>query len=438
MGTPGMNILRLASAMAATQTITVGASVWEASYDDNPTAGRIKIDLSAYGTASSGILTALANPSAAETITIGNKVYTFRASVATTANEVLIGADAEASYNNLVAAITGAAGAGTTYGSATVAHTQVTAVEGTDVAAIGVLTLTENAADTNTVTINGLVYTFQTVLTNVARNVLIGSNASDSIDNLIAAIMAGAGSGTAYAAATVVNPHVTAAVGAGDTMGITAKVAGAAANLYATTDTLAGASAFGAVTLTGGSDKVTVTSLYTGVQGDAIVTTETCAAASFGAAVLASGADATAEQGLDAFVAATNASVTSPINAVKISASEVLCYTRHVNQNPASTETLAGSNNVWAAAAFFGGEGGQTTKDAVGLTRLATATEVTLQTMHFVFGFAPTGFLVQVRNTDGAVKAWDGVALSSGARVSLSSSGSTDVDADDLVSVLAW
>ena len=84
--------------------------------------------------------------------------------------------------------------------------------------AVGTLTLNSNAADTDTVTLGARVYTFQTVLTNSAGNVLIGASASDSIDNLIAAITAGAGSGTTYASATTVHPTATAAVGAGDTM----------------------------------------------------------------------------------------------------------------------------------------------------------------------------------------------------------------------------
>lgn len=90
------------------------------------------------------------------------------------------------------------------------------------------LTLTGNAADTETVTINGRVYTFQTVLTNVSGNVLIGATASDSLDNLIAAINLGAGAGTLYAAATTANTSVSAAAGAGDTMVITSLVEGPA------------------------------------------------------------------------------------------------------------------------------------------------------------------------------------------------------------------
>lgn len=66
------------------------------------------------------------NVSAAETVTIGAVVYTFRASVTTTANEILIGASAAASLANLKSAINldGTVGV---YGSATVIHPTVAA-----------------------------------------------------------------------------------------------------------------------------------------------------------------------------------------------------------------------------------------------------------------------------------------------------------------------
>jgi hypothetical protein len=65
------------------------------------------------------------NVTAADTVTIDGHVYTFRASVTTTADEVLRGADAATSLANLKAAINGDAGSGTTYGSLTVAHATV-------------------------------------------------------------------------------------------------------------------------------------------------------------------------------------------------------------------------------------------------------------------------------------------------------------------------
>jgi len=82
----------------------------------------------------------------------------------------------------------------------------------------GTLTLTGQPLDTETVTIGTKVYTFQDILTDVDGNVLIGASASESLDNLIAAINLAAGSGTIYAASTTAGSNVIAEAGAGDTM----------------------------------------------------------------------------------------------------------------------------------------------------------------------------------------------------------------------------
>jgi len=119
--------------------------------------------------------------------------------------------------------------------------------------ATGTLTATANFADTETVTLGTKTYQFQTVLTNVDGNVLIGATASDSLDNLIAAINLGAGAGTLYATATTANTLAFAEAGAGDTLVATAKVGGTGGNTVATTETAANAS-WGAATLTGGSN----------------------------------------------------------------------------------------------------------------------------------------------------------------------------------------
>jgi hypothetical protein len=117
------------------------------------------------------------------------------------------------------------------------------------VAATGTLTGTTIAVN-DTVTIGSTVYTFKSPVT-TAYHVLVGATDSDSLDNLIAAITAGAGAGTAYGTGTLVHPTVTAAAGAGDTMDATALTAGTAGNSIATTATLT-AGGWGAATLTGG------------------------------------------------------------------------------------------------------------------------------------------------------------------------------------------
>jgi hypothetical protein len=75
----------------------------------------------------SRVLTFANNAVADETVVIGAKTYTWKSSVSTTANQVKVGASIAASIANLVAAITGGAGSGSVYGSATVASTEVTA-----------------------------------------------------------------------------------------------------------------------------------------------------------------------------------------------------------------------------------------------------------------------------------------------------------------------
>ena len=102
---------------------------------------------------------------------------------------------------------------------------------------LGTLTLSGNASDTETVVIGTKTYTFQTVLTDVDGNVLIGATASDSIDNLIAAINLAAGAGTTYATSMTAQPEgITASAGAGDTMIVSVNSATQAS--FATTETL--------------------------------------------------------------------------------------------------------------------------------------------------------------------------------------------------------
>jgi len=80
-------------------------------------------------TKATGTLTMAGNMVANKIVTIGDRVYTARANPAA-ANEFKVGADAGASLDNLIAAINGAAGAGTLYGTGTVAHALVTGSAG--------------------------------------------------------------------------------------------------------------------------------------------------------------------------------------------------------------------------------------------------------------------------------------------------------------------
>jgi hypothetical protein len=117
--------------------------------------------------------------------------------------------------------------------------------------ATGTLTLAGNAVADETVTIGSKVYTWKATVGTTSNQVKIGTTASDSIDNLIAAINKAAGGGTTYGSNTVAHTQVVAAVGAGDTMGLTAKEYSSSYNTVATTATMT-AGSWGAATLTGG------------------------------------------------------------------------------------------------------------------------------------------------------------------------------------------
>lgn len=120
----------------------------------------------------------------------------------------------------------------------------------------GTLTLTDNAVEDETVTIGTKVYTWRETVSTTANQVLIGATASDSLDNLIAAINGtnDAGqSGTLYGSATVAHTQVAAAAGASDTMDVTAldTISNAVGTLIATTETMT-AGSWGATTLADG------------------------------------------------------------------------------------------------------------------------------------------------------------------------------------------
>lgn len=80
-------------------------------------------DIANYAT---GTLTVTGNAVAAETVTIGTKTYTWRASVTTTANEVLVGGTASASLDNLKSIIN-LDGNTAVYGSSTTVNADVRA-----------------------------------------------------------------------------------------------------------------------------------------------------------------------------------------------------------------------------------------------------------------------------------------------------------------------
>lgn len=118
------------------------------------------------------------------------------------------------------------------------------------VAASGTLTFSGTGADGDTITIGGKTYTLRAT-PSAPNDVDIGGTATATADNLVAAIMAGAGAGTAYGSGTVRHPDVSAANASG-TVTVTALVTGTAGNSIATSENGSSAS-FGAATLTGGT-----------------------------------------------------------------------------------------------------------------------------------------------------------------------------------------
>jgi hypothetical protein len=89
--------------------------------------GRTVAPTLAAQTTANALATFAGQPANGETLKVGNVTYTFKTAIVS-AFDVLIGAAASNTRDNLVAAITAGAGAGTTYGTGTTAHPLVTAV----------------------------------------------------------------------------------------------------------------------------------------------------------------------------------------------------------------------------------------------------------------------------------------------------------------------
>ncbi len=123
---------------------------------------------------------------------------------------------------------------------------------GIPTAASGTLTLTGNANNNETASINGTTYTFVTALSNpaVADQVLIGASPSATLTNLAAAIGGTAGAGTTYGTGTVADASITATT-SGSTLSLQSATTGASGNSISTTTNMANGS-FGSSTLTGG------------------------------------------------------------------------------------------------------------------------------------------------------------------------------------------
>lgn len=119
--------------------------------------------------------------------------------------------------------------------------------------ATGTVTFTGQPLNTETVTIDGRVYTFKTVLA-AADDILIGATANDTAANLAAAINDSGVEGTNYGTGTTVNLDVTAAAVAG-VVTLTAILPGTAGNAVTLAEAATNVAVSGA-TLTGGVNEL--------------------------------------------------------------------------------------------------------------------------------------------------------------------------------------
>ena len=264
-------------------TVTVKALV-------NGTAGN-SIAYSSSGT-NFGANGTLSGGLAGSTVSIGGQTYTFVAALSTTAtaNEVAdAGGSAATALTNLVAAVNGAAGAGTQYSSNTAANTSATAAAPSGGAVVftavnpGVngnfVAVGSNGGGTwsgatyfsggtaagappsavagNTVTVGTQTYTFVNSLSTPTANqiqVLVGATNAASLANLANAVNGGSGAGVNYALGSSATANTSAKAVAGSTsVAFTALTPGTTGNSIITGVTGTANTFGGATGLTGGA-----------------------------------------------------------------------------------------------------------------------------------------------------------------------------------------
>ncbi|NDE15827.1 hypothetical protein EBZ80_12940 [bacterium] len=223
--------LTLTGVVVDGETVSIGGRVYEfdAHASSNITAGRVRVPIRSRTTVATGVLTVSQQPTAGETVTIGNKTFLWVANGTATINgQVSVGANKAGAQANLVAAINGS-------DSVNTAHTQVTAAAfATDAMTISAIIggAAANSIATTEVMANG---------SWGAGTLASGADctAANAITDLVTAIT------------NDTSAVVTAVDGSGDTVDVTAKTAGAAGNSIALAETLANGSWAGS-TLTGG------------------------------------------------------------------------------------------------------------------------------------------------------------------------------------------
>jgi len=152
----------------------------------------------------------------AENLTIDGSGF-LTGGLASVANEVLIGANTDATLTNLAAAINGSAGEGTTYSTGTTANGLATS----SAVVANAITLTAvsigvsgnsiaKVEDSAHLDFDGVGAVFTGGVDPIANEVKIGASGQATLNNLRAALSAGAGAGTAYGIGTVANTQANA------------------------------------------------------------------------------------------------------------------------------------------------------------------------------------------------------------------------------------
>ena len=253
------------NAVASSKVLTIGTNPIEAA---TVAIGGVTYKFRAAlgaGVAATGTLTMnTEQPHDGDTVILGQTTYTFKTALTPTAGQVLIDDTTEHSMDNLIAAATGGAGAGTKYATGTVSQGAATASKASadtmlvTYNSVGFLGNQYDTAGTATHATWGHATLTGGVDAQAANDVKIGADAQASIDNLVLAITAGAGIGTNYGTGTVTNPLATAVKASASTMTATNKIKGVIGDATAIAETLADGSWAGAATFLGGGIDGTV------------------------------------------------------------------------------------------------------------------------------------------------------------------------------------
>jgi len=226
--------------------LIVGSDVYEFLSDEaqsKTTPTNIAVDITDYATKANVVLTLAAQPTSGDTMTLGAKVYTFVPDGTANANgEISIGTDLATAKLALVAAINGTDGWNVAHALVSASafagnDTTITALHG-GTAGNAIVSTETFAAGTN-------------VFDSVAFDGGTNCSAANAIIALVAAIVASDTQG------------VGAADGVGDTINLTADVAGVVGNNITIAETLANGSFAGGATNLAGGVNGTVGSVHT-------------------------------------------------------------------------------------------------------------------------------------------------------------------------------